>query len=169
MPQDGTVIKACRGRCLAALLLAGSVTSLHAQGTGGIAVSAVVLSKSNCKFSGTTTAALNFNTINPALPGPATATPASLVVRCAGSAPMATFAIATNDGAHSPATGVRRMRHLTDLTQYLPYSLAVSPTSATVPKNTDFTVAITGTVLAADYRDALVGSYSDTVAVTVSP
>lgn len=155
------------GRLLLAALVAAGAASAQAQSTGGFTVSAMVLSKSNCRFT-TPTATLNFNAINPTLPGPATAT-TSLVVRCGGSAPTATFVITVGDGSHSTGPGARRMRHQTTTTEYLKYAMTPSVTSATVPKNTDYTININGSVLAADYQNAMAGGYSDTVAITVSP
>jgi hypothetical protein len=61
------------------------------------------------------------------------------------------------------------MRHTTITTEYLPYSLTLNPTSGTVPKNTDQTLTITGKVKGVDYQDALAGSYSDTVVISIAP
>jgi hypothetical protein len=61
------------------------------------------------------------------------------------------------------------MRHTTITTEYLPYSLTLNPISGTVPKNTDQTLTITGTVKGVDYQDALAGSYSDTAVISIAP
>lgn len=141
---------------------------LHAQGTGAFTVSAQVLSKSNCKFTGSTTATMNFNTIDPASTSDALAT-ASFTIRCGGSAPNATFAMAAGDGMWALSPGAQRMRHATVSTEFLAYSLSFSPASATIPKNTDQNIAVTGRVTPSAMQDALAGTYSDVVAITVSP
>jgi hypothetical protein len=61
------------------------------------------------------------------------------------------------------------MRHATVTTEYLPYTLALSPSSGTVPKNTNRTLTITGMVKGDDYKGAYAGNFSDTVVITIAP
>jgi len=150
------------------MVVAALSADVLAADTGTMAVSAVVLSKSNCKFSGTGVVTLNFGAIDPSSTSSAVAT-ASRVFSCKGSAPNATFLITAGDGLHSGAPGVRRMQHATTPTEYLQYSLALTPTSATVPKNVDQTLTITGTIAPSAFGAAMAGSYSDTVAITLTP
>lgn len=135
--------------------------------TNTVSVSATVLSKSQCNFSATA-ATLAFGAINPS--GSAAATQStSLVVRCGGSAPNATFSISHDSGLYETAVNANRMRHATVTTEYLPYSLSISPASATIPKNTDQTITISGSVAATDYQNAYAGGYADTVVLTLVP
>ena len=145
-----------------ALLASGGASAQSAV----VSVAASVLSKSNCKFDNTT-ATLAFGTLNPANSGDATVT-ATIGFKCAGSAPNATFAITHDSGLYETAANANRMKHAT-LTEYLPYSVGLSPTNATVPKNSQQTLTITGTVPEAAYQNAYSGAYSDSVVVTIQP
>jgi len=147
-----------------ALLLASGVS--EAIDVATISVSATVLSNNNCKFS-TANATLNFGTLDPANTTDVTAT-ATISVRCGGKEPTATFFIADDDGLYETGPNQNRMRHTT-LAEYLPYSFSVSPQSATVPKNVNTPITISGTIKASDYQNAYVGSYTDTVVLTLTP
>jgi spore coat protein U-like protein len=151
---------------LAAALLATGVP-LHAADSGTLAVSAVVLSRNSCRFV-TTSWAIDFGTIDPSSGANATASVSASFV-CRGSSASATYSIVADDGLYSPGAGSRRMRHGTATTQYMAYSLALTPASATVPKNTTQSVTMTGTITPAQFGDAIAGSYSDTVGITLSP
>ena len=154
-----------RARLGTALLVAGPA---HAQGSGAFTVSVVVLSKSNCKFQGSSSATMNFGALDPSSSSDAVAT-ANFTIKCGGSAANATFAMAAGDGLWALTPGAQRMRHLTTTTQFLPYSLSFSPASATIPKNTLQDIVVTGRITPANLQNALAGSFSDTVAITVSP
>jgi len=132
-----------------------------------VSVTATVLSKNQCRFN-SNTAALNFANLDPANPVDRTVN-TSITFRCGGSAPNATFSVTDDDALYEVGSGRNRMRHTTTFTEYLPYSLTLSPTSGTIPKNTDQTVAVTGTVRGVDYQDATMGNYSDTVVVSIEP
>lgn len=132
-----------------------------------VSVTAIVLSKSQCRFN-SNTAALNFANLDPVNPVDRTVD-TSITFRCGGSAPNATFSITDDNGLYEAGSGRNRMRHTTTFTEYLPYSLTLSPTSGTVPKNTDQTVAVTGTVRGVDYQSAAAGNYSDRVVITIEP
>ncbi len=138
-----------------------------AAGTAALAVTATVLSKNVCQFS-SSTAALNFGSLNPAVGTNATAT-TSVQFICHGSAATAAYLVSQNSGLYKTAPNANRMRHQTVITQFLPYSLALSPATGTAPKNVTQTLTITGTVRASDYQDAYVGSYADTVVLTIVP
>lgn len=92
-----------------------------------------------------------------------------MIFRCSSSDKFVTFFISDDDGLYETGPDQNRMRHTITPTEYLPYSLTLSPTSGTIPKNDDQTLTITGTVRGADYQDALAGNYSDTVTLTISP
>ena len=133
-----------------------------------MAVSATVLSSSNCKFNVPKSTTLAFGAIDPSGSLNATAT-GSLVVRCGGSAANATFTLTDDSGLNETGVGAYRMQHSVTATAYLAYSVSYSPQSATIPKNTDQTITITGIVTPAQYGNAIAGNYTDTVTVTVSP
>lgn len=139
----------------------------HAAGNATLAVTATVVSKSNCKFN-SAASTLNFGNLDPATPADKPAT-ASIIFACRGSAPLATFAITDDDGLYETGPNANRMRHATVTTEYLPYSLTYNPQTGTVPKNVDQTLTISGTVLGSSYQNAYVGSYSDTVVLTIAP
>jgi spore coat protein U-like protein len=136
-------------------------------GTGTLTVGATVISKNNCRFrSGP--AVLNFGALDPGNTTDITQT-ASMRFRCQGSAPMATFAFSTDDGRYETGPGANRMRNTTTITEYLPYSLSLSPASGTVPKGVDQILTITGIVTSLNYRSAYAGNYRDTVVVSIAP
>lgn len=81
---------------------------------------------------------------------------------------MATYLIVSDDGLYSSGANAPRMRHGVNVAQFMPYSITL-PQSGTVPKNTNQTLTVTGTVLVADFQNALAGAYSDTVILTITP
>lgn len=150
-----------------AFLLAVLVARTAGAASSTITVSAVVLSKSVCKFS-SNAAALDFGMLDPGNAVDVT-TSTSLEFRCMGSSPTATYVVTDDDGMHDTGPNANRMRHLSVAGQYLPYSMTVSPDSGTVPKGEYRTLTISGTVRGPDYRNAVSGSYSDTVVITINP
>lgn len=82
---------------------------------------------------------------------------------------MATFFISDDDGLHKTGPNANRMRHTTLVTEYIPYTFSLNPTSGTVPKNEVQTLTISGTVNGINYQDAVTGNYSDTVVITLEP
>jgi len=132
-----------------------------------LTVGATVISKSNCKFK-SATSALNFGALDPGNTTDAVDT-TSVNFVCHGSAPMATYAISTDDGLHETSPGANRMRNTAVPTEYLPYSLSLTPTSGTVAKNAIQTLTITGTVTSQNYRSAYAGDYADTVVISLTP
>jgi hypothetical protein len=61
-----------------------------------------------------------------------------------------------------------RMRHVTSPADFLPYTLAY-PTSGTTPRNRRTTITVTATVMPTDFQNALMGNYSDTVTLSITP
>jgi len=150
--------------------LAFSLGSAFAAGNAVMNVSATILSNSNCRFR-TPTANVSFGVLDPLSALNVTAT-ATTAIRCSGSAPLMVYMITQDSGLNSTGPGMNRMRHATDTTAYLPYSLVISPDSNSFPRETppqDHTVTVTGTVLGADYLTALAGNYADTVTLTINP
>ena len=154
-------------RAFPALLLAAACTHAQAQTAGGdIAVTLTILSKSNCKFTTTPAApALAFGSVHPGTTGAVTAS-LNATFECKGSAPAATFLVSAGNGLFF--NGTRRMRH-TNATSFLPYSVTLSPTTATAPKNTPVNLTVTATLAVPDFQDAIAGFYADTLVVSVTP
>lgn len=136
--------------------------------TQGLAIGAVIVSAGNCRFDTAGPTALSFGAIDPSSLANATAT-ANIPYRCSGGPnPNLTWSISSNDGLYETGAGAPRMRHTVNLTQYLPYSLNV-PASATVPKNSNQVFVVTGTILPADFANAIAGTYTDSVVLTMLP
>lgn len=152
--------------CCAALLF-GTTIPAQAAGNVIVSVSATVLSKNNCKFQAPGSATLAFGNLNPSSSVSATVT-ATLVIRCTGSASVATYALTHNSGLYETGVNLNRMKHAT-LNEYLPYALTLTPSSATVLKNTNQTITLSGTVMPASFENASQGAYADTVVITLSP
>lgn len=149
----------------AVFLLAGGVA--QAAPDTAIDISATVLSISNCRFR-TTSAALAFGVLQPWNPVDVTVT-AGLVIRCAGNAaPLATYFISDDDGLHASA-GTQRMQNAGNASAYLPYAFSYAPATATIPRNTNTPITVTGTVYGVDYQWAESGDYFDTVTLTIVP
>ena len=152
---------------IVAFLLAILIARTASAAGGTITVSAVVLSKSVCKFR-STAAALDFGGLDPGNAVDVT-TVASLVFRCMGSSPIATYAVTDDDGMHETGPNANRMAHLSVPAEFLPYRMTVSPDSGMVPKGEYRTLTVSGTVRGPDYRNSLPGTYSDTVVITINP
>lgn len=140
----------------------------HAADSNSLSVTATVISRGNCTFR-SKTASLDFGSLDPANPIDKSVN-TTIIYRCQaqGNRPI-TFTITDDDGLYKTGPNAPRMRHTTQPTQYLPYSLALNPTSGTVPKTTDFPLTVTGTVRGVDYQNAAMGSYSDTVVISIDP
>lgn len=148
-------------------VLAGSAA---AAGNAIMNVSATILSKSNCSFK-TAAANIPFGVLNPLSPVNVTAS-ASAIFTCKGSAPVVIYSITQDSGLYSTGPGWNRMRHATDPSAYLPYSLVIAPDTGSFPRETppkNHTVTVTGTVLGTSYQTALAGNYADTVTLTINP
>jgi hypothetical protein len=139
----------------------------QAAGTNILTVAARVLSKDVCSFrSGATN--LNFGAIDSAGTSDISKT-ATMRFVCNGSSANAAFAFTSNDGLYETGPGANRMRNSAVTTEYLPYTLALSPQSGTIPRGVNQTLTITGTVTSTNYRSAYVGNYRDTVVISLNP
>lgn len=148
------------------LLLCAANPALAGGGTV-VSVGATVLSNSNCKFNNPPSAALAFGNIDPSSGANATAT-ATLTIRCGGASPSVTFALSHDSGLHETGPDANRLKHAT-LNEYLPYGFTLTPSSGTIPKNTNQTITIDGTITPASFQNATMGTYADTVVVTLNP
>ena len=124
----------------AALLVAGSAA--HGQ---------------NCSFT-TTGSAINFPPLDPSVSATLTGF-MDIDVRCIPANVSVTWVFSGANGS-APL----RMKHGTQ-NAYIPYTVAATTTGSGSNK----TWRITGTVLAANYQNALVGPYSDILSATVLP
>jgi spore coat protein U-like protein len=140
---------------------------LASSATHTISVGATILSKNTCLFSNAGPTVLAFGAIDPSSSVNKTAT-TTTTFKCTGPSALATYSITSDDGLYKTGANAPRMRHAINLTQFLPYSINL-PQSATVPKNTVQTLTIDGTVLVADFQNAIAGTYSDTVILTIAP
>lgn len=136
--------------------------------TSSLTVSAVVLSKSNCKFQNAKNLSMAFGVIDPASSADVTRTISTTVI-CHGSANVATFLVEAESGLHY-GNGSRRMQRVgSSPAEYMAYSLSINPASATVNKNVPLDIEITGTITPAAFQNASAGNYSDTVRITLTP
>jgi len=145
--------------------LAAAVPSAFGD-TSSVSVAATVLTRSNCRFD-SRTSTLDFGALDPSVAADVNAV-ATVDFVCRGSAPVAAFLFTDDDGRNPSGPGARRMRRAA-APEFLPYGLAFSPPSGTVPRNVHRTLTISGTVRWADFRDATAGVYSDSVIVSILP
>ena len=148
-------------------LIAASPGAAVAAGSHALSVSASVLSKNTCRFQTTGPTALPFGTIDPGTTAPITVG-LTLQYRCNGSDPVASWNVASDDGLYEAGAGQPRMRHATVLTSFLPYTLTF-PAAGTVPRNTITNMSISATLTPADFANARVGAYADTVVLSITP
>lgn len=133
-----------------------------------MAVSAILVSKSNCRFDGTSLA-LDFGLINPASTADATAVTGGTVSCNGGQSNTVTLGFSIGTGSNPTGTGTRRMRHATLLTEFLAYGVSISPASATIPRNSTMPFTINGIITPAQFQNVTAGSYLDAVTITVAP
>lgn len=174
IPQNGAMNKLLI-RTISAFVfwtvhLVFSACSASAAGNAVMNVSATIISKNICSFK-TNAANLSFGVLNPISPVNVTASTAAIFT-CKGSAPLVVYNITQNSGLNSTGPGGNRLKHATNPTAYLPYSLSLVPDAPSFPRETppqDHTVTVTGTLLGADYQTALAGNYTDTVTIDIVP
>jgi len=116
-----------------------------------------------CKFS-SGTSALNFGTIDQSSSADATAS-GNTQFWCTRNA---TYTVSANNGLYFDTS--RRMRHATETTEYIPYSLIFTPSSGTgTGKTSPITLSLSGTITNANYVNAIAGNYADTVILSITP
>lgn len=152
-----------------AAVLAAALCALAPYGasavTFGMTVTATVLSKNQCKMAAASLS-ITHDAIDPSSTSPATkSAPFDFV--CHGSDPVASFTVSAGPGLHSSGGSNRLFSSGTG--EYLPYTISFSPASGSVPKNATQTVTVTSTIPVASFQDALAGTYTDSVVITVDP
>ena len=152
---------------LGALVVALACSPAWAAGGYGLAVGATVLSNSNCKFTSGAGSTLAFGSIDPSSGTNVTAS-VILVMKCAGGAASAAYAVTSNDGLSATGPGQPRLQHSVSPANFLAYTLN-TPISGVTPKNTATNVTITGTITVANFQNAIAGNYADTVVLTLAP
>ena len=135
-------------------------------GTGNLVINATVLSRSNCKFNNPGSATISFPAIDPS-GAAAQVLAGALSFTCNGSAPIASYTIVQDGGLYNSAGN--RMRHSTNFGEFLPYSLALSPTSGSAPKGVSQPLTATVTIPVASFQQAIAGIFADSVVITISP
>ncbi|MEP7329742.1 MAG: hypothetical protein ABI777_11060 [Betaproteobacteria bacterium] len=116
-----------------------------------------VASGQTCTYNAGQPNTASFGTIDPTL---SVTKVFSLTInyKCTGGA-NASFTIT---GANDTGPGAYRLRHVTQLTQFMNYTI----TTADLPGTK---IVLNGQLVAADYQDAYVGSYADILNVLVLP
>ena len=150
-----------------ASLLLGTTPAVLAADSAIVSIGGTLLSKNNCKFRAPGSATLSFGNIDPSSVVNSVAA-ATLIVRCGGASATVAYSLDHDGGLYKTGPSLNRMKHAT-LNEYLSYTLALTPSSGTVPKNTDQTINLTSTVTPASFQDASMGAYSDTVVITLLP
>lgn len=120
----------------------------------------VCLAAASCNF---TQAAYTvpFGNLDPFSTANATST-VTLGVSCSGNP---TWFMTSDNGLHYNGT-TKRMRHQTELTEYLPYTMSFSPTTG---NKFVTTIAGSGIILNSSYSNVYFGNYSDSVTLTITP
>lgn len=152
---------------------AAAAVAVFITGTGGamaqsMSARAVVVSKSNCRFD-TTNLVLDFGTIDPGSASDATASVGGTVTCNGGPSSTVTLAFSLGSGTYSTGAGARSMRHATDVTEFLPYALGITPSSATIGKNGSLAFTLNGTIAPSQFQNVMAGSYADRVTISVAP
>ena len=119
----------------------------------------VCFGQPSCRFT-QASSTLPFGNLDPSSTANAT-TSVNIGIRCA----VDPWFLSSDNGLY-PSGSTKRMRHQTVLTEYLPYSLTFSPTTG---NRFVRTITGSGTILNSNYINACVGSYSDTVTLTIMP
>jgi len=139
---------------LAAMLVLAMAGMAFAADNATVNVSANVVG--TCKFN-TTSANLAFGSLDPAVGGNAS-TSATLSFWCTKGA---TVTVSDNKaGVYNLTSGINT----------IPYSVAYTPASTTgAGKSNPINLTVNGTILEADWINASVGAYTDTIIVSINP
>ncbi len=151
-------------RFLVLLVVIGLITMVSqalAADTGTVNINANVVG--TCKFT-TNTANISV-TLDPSQGGTQTGN-GSLEFWCTKNA---SYTVTDDDGLHESGPNGNRVKHQS-LNEYIPYTFSYSPTSGTGNgPQTPITLSVSASFAQSDYTNASVGSYTDTVTITISP
>lgn len=158
-----------RARLAAAVVALLVPAVAPASGTHTLTIGTTILGVGNCRFQAPGPTLLDFGTIDPSSATNATAS-VNIQFRCTGGGanPTIIWYVASDWGQHETGPGAPRMRHTGDPSKYLAYSLNL-PASGTTSKNTVTNLTVNGTIQVADFANAVAGTYTDSVVLTISP
>jgi spore coat protein U-like protein len=125
--------------------------------TALLAVAAAPALAQTCTFNNNQPNTASFGTIDPTLATPRTFT-ITLNYKCTGN-PVPSFTIT---GSNDSGPGAYRLQNLAKPAQYMRYTISTSDTPGSK-------LTLDGLLIAADYQNAWVGSYTDTINVLVLP
>jgi len=118
-----------------------------------------------CRFD-TATSTLGFGALDPGIGGDVNAS-TSVDFWCTRNA---SYSISDDDGLHESGVNGNRMEHTTTSGEFIPYTFSYNPASGTGNGRTSLiTLNIGGTVTFANYQNAAVGDYADTVVLSITP
>jgi spore coat protein U-like protein len=135
--------------------------------TGTITVTAVVLSINTCSVS-TSNLNLDVGALDPENPVDINVG-SSFDFSCIGNAGSPTITVTDDDGMYEAGIDLNRMRHVKEITEFIPYSLTVTPPAGPVPLGVDHSLGVIIFISGSDYKYAYAGTYEDTVVVTITP
>jgi spore coat protein U-like protein len=138
--------------------LAGFVIAANEHAT--VDVSGLVVG--TCKFNSGGTVSFN---LDPSVGGVATGTVTQPAFWCT----RGSIYTITDDKGLNETGSVFRMLHTTTANEYIPYTFTYTTTGTGKGKSTAITMDIASTVAETNYINALVGSYADTVTLTINP
>lgn len=118
----------------------------------------------NCVFT-TATSTMDFGSLDVTSGANATTT-STVNIKCTK---KANFSIVGDNGLNYDGSS-KRMKSATDPLEFIKYSLGISPASGTGSgMGTAIPITLTGTIVYADYQNAIADDFQDTVVVTVTP
>ena len=164
-PLTGFKKKAILFFIVTAFVIAFPATGHSATGT--ISVSALVLSMNTCSIS-TNNINLDVGALDPENPADINVG-SSIDFSCNGNAGPTNITVTDDDGMYETGIDSNRMRHMKVLTEFIPYSLTITPPAGAIPLGVGQSLGVTLFISGADYRNAFAGSYEDTVVVTIVP
>lgn len=134
--------------------------AVMAADTASVTVSAAVVG--TCKFN--SGGSMDFGNLDPASGADVAATVTQPAFWCTKSA---AYTLDDDNGQNESGT-THRVKHASS-NDYIPYTFAYTGTGTGQGKNTAISMDIAGSITGSDYVDSPVGSYADTVVVTVNP
>ncbi len=161
-------------RLTGCLAIACAIAAIFASGAAHsaatpVAVSATILTKNKCTFA-SAAVPLAFGVLDQSSPIDVVVS-TSITFQCKGKDDPGFFSITEDYGLFETAPGMNRMQNTTAPSEFIFYTLALSPASGWVQTKppVNATLTITGTVKGVDYQDATAGAYTDTVVLTIAP
>lgn len=155
-------------KLIAAAALASMTVAPAFSGTASHTLNATATVNGNCKFQ-SASSALAFGAIDPSGTGSKTAT-STFNYRCTKG--TTATGVTSDDGLNESSVGNPRLLHTSVGSEYIPYTLGFSSLATAGTGHgtgNDISFTVTGTILEANYVNAQVGAYADTVVLTITP